>query len=90
MEHKNSKFFAQLVKRFEEAKTEIFKAELFTNGLHNEKEREELYYRYGKLHRNNKPAHILYNKNDEVFFEAYYKNGLLHRYPLKKRNTYIT
>ena len=37
MEHKNSKFFAQLVKRFEEAKTEIFKAELFTNGLHNEK-----------------------------------------------------
>lgn len=37
MEHKNGKFFAQLVKRFEEAKTEIFKAELFTNGLHNEK-----------------------------------------------------
>lgn len=37
MEHKNVKFFAQLVKRFEEAKTEIFKAELFTNGLHNEK-----------------------------------------------------
>lgn len=37
MEHKNGKFFAQLVNRFEEAKTEIFKAELFTNGLHNEK-----------------------------------------------------
>ena len=37
MEHKNGKFFAQLVKRFEEAKTEIFKAELFTNGLHSEK-----------------------------------------------------
>lgn len=37
MEHKNGKFFAQLVKRLEEAKTEIFKAELFTNGLDNEK-----------------------------------------------------
>ena len=37
MEHKNGKFFAQLVKRFEEAKTEIFKAELFTNDLHSEK-----------------------------------------------------
>ena len=37
MEHKNGKFFAQLVKRFEEAKTEIFRAELFTNGLHSEK-----------------------------------------------------
>ena len=37
MEYKNGKFFAQLVKRFEEAKTEIFKAELFTNDLHSEK-----------------------------------------------------
>ena len=39
---------------------------------------EEFYYRNGKVHREEGPAHVVRNPDGSTF-EAYYRNGGLHR-----------